>query len=275
MEPASPVPTPLLLDPNSKVDLQQVTSALTKDQDLAHVGFASEGLNRTIRGDFEHAFHDCSTVIIIPERTPNFHVRVLNTWMNLIRPMNQPVVWLFAIGFEVGVAYDEYVEMVLSHPQLSKFQYVMTMESDNLQPPDALVKLIQTQRKFGFDGVSGIYFTKGEINMPMAYGDPAEYERDRVLRFNPLDIRGALEAGGSVLPVNGIANGCTLYTMNLLRKVGRPRFQSLADVVDGQPQGFTQDLYFCKRAIEQHGARFAVDLRVKVGHLDMASGVVY
>jgi hypothetical protein len=48
-------------------------------------------------------------------------------------------------------------------------------------------------------------------------------------------------------------------------------------VADMTPQGsqmFTQDLYFCKRAVAA-GKRFAVDMRVCVGHLDTQTGVLY
>jgi len=219
-------------------------------------------------------FKDCSTVIIIPSRDDKFHYRVVQAWQNLIAPMNQKRAILFTIGDEVGTAYNNMIRNILADPQLSTWKYVLTLEADNLPPPDAHVRLLEAIEEFHFDAVSGIYWTKGEINMPMAYGNPDEYRRTGVLDFKPLDIREALNHG-RVVEVNGIAMGCSLYRMDLFRQIEAPWFVTVADVVEGKgPQGFTQDLYFCQRA-KQVGKRFGVDMRVRVGHLDLASGVVY
>jgi hypothetical protein len=108
----------------------------------------------------------------------------------------------------------------------------------------------------------------------MAYGDPSEYQRTGVLDFKPLDIRKALTQG-NVVEVNGIAMGCSLYRMDLFREIQPPWFVTVADIVEGKGAvGFTQDLYFCQKA-KMAGKRFGVDLRVRVGHLDLGSGVVY
>jgi len=108
----------------------------------------------------------------------------------------------------------------------------------------------------------------------MAYGDPAEYARTGVLDFRPRDVREAL-AAGQIMPVNGIAMGCALWKMSLFREIPAPWYVTLNDLVPGKGViGMTQDLSFCQRAI-QAGKRLAVDLRVKVGHLDIGSGTVY
>jgi hypothetical protein len=122
--------------------------------------------------------------------------------------------------------------------------------------------------------VSGIYFTKGDINMPMAYGDPREFDRTGVLDFRPRAVAECL-AAGQVMEVNGIACGCSLYRMDLFREVAQPWFVTVSDVVEGVgPVGMTQDLYFCKRA-RMMGKRFGVACGVRVGHLDLSTGVVF
>jgi len=223
-------------------------------------------------------YQDNSTVIIIPSRDPMFHHRIVQSWQSLISPMNQKRVQLFCIGDEVGHAYDNMIRFILGNPELSKWKYVLTLEADNLIPPDAHVRLLESIEGVGtgvkFDAVSGIYFTKGDVNMPMAYGDPQEFMRTGVLDFRPRDIREALTRG-QIMEVNGIAMGCSLYRMDLFRELPAPWFVTVADVIEGKgAQGFTQDLYFCKNAKER-GKRFAVDLRVKVGHLDLTTNVVY
>jgi hypothetical protein len=219
-------------------------------------------------------YKDNSTVIIVPARNKMIHHRVVQAWQNLICPMNQARAFIFCIGDEVGHAYTSVIQnTILANPVLSKWKYVMTMETDNLPPPDAQIRLLESIN-MGFDAVSGIYFTKGDINQPMAYGDPAEYAQTGVLKFEPRDIRVAL-AQGRVMEVNGIAMGCSLYKMELFHQLPPPWFVTVNDVVEGKGiHCFTQDLFFCKRAREA-GKRFAVDFRVRVGHLDLNTDVLY
>jgi len=241
----------------------------------AFAGSIDEGLGfKRVKVHHGSTYKDSSTIVLVPSRDELFHHRVVSGWQNLIAPMNQKRAWIYTIGDEVGKAYNNMIRGILADPNLSTWKYVLTLESDNLVPPDAHVRLLESIEEFKFDAVSGIYFTKGDVNMPMAYGDAAEFKRTGVLDFKPLDIRRALEQG-NVVEVNGIAMGCSLYRLELFRQIPEPWFVTVADVVAGGGiQGFTQDLYFCQRA-KTAGKRFGVDFRVRVGHLDPATGMVY
>ncbi len=218
-------------------------------------------------------FEDNSTIVVVPTRG-SIPDQAVHRWLTLIAPMNQKRGWLFAKGHEVGRAYDALITQILADPHLKGFKYILTLEDDNLPPPDAHVRLLESIRVGPFDAVSGLYFTKGPFNMPMAYGDPAKYQQTGVLDFPPLDVRRALELG-RVVPVNGIAMGCALWRLDLFREVPPPWFVTVADVIPEKgSQSTTQDLYFCRRACEL-GKRFAVDCRVRVGHLDVNTGEVY
>jgi hypothetical protein len=232
-------------------------------------------------------YKDASTVIVIPTRGVSKDLigkdqsipygiapQVIQTWLGLIAPMNQKRAILFASGHEVGKAYDAMIAMIIKHPELSKWKYVMTLEDDNLVPADAQIRLLESIEAFNLDAVSGIYFTKGEQNMPMAYGDPEEYKRTGAMDFRPRDIREAL-AAGQIMRVNGIAMGCALWRMELFRQIPAPWYMTLNDVIPGKGVvGMTQDLKFCAEA-RRAGKQFGVDMRVKVGHLDVASGTIY
>ena len=237
-------------------------------------------------------YQDASTVIVIPTRgiAKNHNAKdsnvkdeaipygiapqVIQTWLGLIAPMNQKRAILFTSGHEVGKAYDAMIAMIIKHPELSRWKYVMTLEDDNLPPPDAQIRLLESIEAFNLDAVSGIYFTKGEQNMPMAYGDPEEYKRTGMLDFRPRDIREAL-AAGQIMKVNGIAMGCALWRMELFRQIPAPWYVTLNDHIPGKGTvGMTQDLKFCAEA-RRAGKQFGVDMRVKVGHLDVASGTVF
>jgi hypothetical protein len=187
--------------------------------------------------------------------------------------MNHKRSMMFCVGDEVGVAYDNLISAILADKELSTYRYVMTVESDNIVPPDAQRRLTETIEAGMYDAVSGLYFTKGQINMPMAYGDPAHFAATGELEFRPRDVAACL-AAGQVMPVNGIAMGCALWRMDLFRAMPKPWFVTVNDIVDGQAMGFTQDLWFCKQA-RMKGYRFAVDCRVKVGHIDVNTGEVY
>ncbi len=218
-------------------------------------------------------YRDNSTVVVIPTRGMVSH-RVVAAWQALMPPMNQKRAILFAAGHEVGKAYDALISQVLADPNLSKWKYLLTLEDDNLPPPDAHVRLLESI-ELGFDAVSGIYFTKGELNMPMAYGDADAFRRTGQLEFRPRDVREALSRG-QIMEVNGIAMGCALWRMDLLRQLEPPWFVTVSDYLPekGGAQAYTQDLWFCERA-RKAGKRFAVDFRVKVGHLDTETGVIY
>jgi len=218
-------------------------------------------------------YKDNSTVIIIPTRGM-IHWKVIQAWQSLLPLMNQKRAVLFATGHEVGKAYNEMITNILANPELSKWKYVLTLEDDNMPCPDAHVRLIESIDFGKYDAVSGIYFTKGDYNMPMAYGDPDEFKRTGILDFRPRDIRQALQQG-HIMEVNGIAMGCALWRMDLFRDIPPPWFNTVNDVIEGKGSAcFTQDLNFCEKA-KRAGKTFAVDMRAKVGHLDTVSGLVY
>ena len=277
----NPVDSPALCGAEVSVSSKKNTGSAGTDLNVVSGKVDMAGAVRAMEGlGFEriHAiqgstYKDSSTIIIIPTRG-TIDYRIVSAWQGLMSPMNQKRSIMFAAGHEVGHAYNQLIENILGHPELSKWKYILTLEDDNLPPGDAHIRLLESIEWGKFDAVSGIYFTKGEIGMPMAYGDPEELRRTGVLDFKPRDIRQAL-AHGNIMEVNGIAMGCALWRLDLFRELPKPWFVTVADVIpDKGAMAFTQDLFFCERA-KKAGKRFAVDLRVKVGHLDIESGVVY
>lgn len=211
------------------------------------------------------SYQDSSMVIIIPCRTPHLHVKVVQAIQGLQFPMNQRRAMFFVTGAEVGQAYDDQLAAVLAHPEIGSWKYLLTIEDDNIPPPDAIPLLIEAIEAGPFDGVGGLYFLKGDFNMGQCYGSPEEYARTGTPDFRPRDMAQAIKQG-MIVPCNGIAMGCSLYRMSSFRKIERPWFKT-------NPSN-TQDLFFCSKALAA-GLRFAVDARCKVGHLDVQSGVIY
>lgn len=211
------------------------------------------------------AYRDLSTVCIIPTRGV-IPARAVESWWAMIAPMNQAFTRIFISGMEVGEAYNAAIELVLNHPVLSTWKYVLTLEEDNLPPPDGLLKLYENIDKYPA-GLGGLYWTKGECGQPMIYGDP-----NGVLNFRP-----QVPEFETVQECNGLGMGFTLFSLDVFRdeKIERPWFKTVESYSPetGASLG-TQDLYYFGNA-RRAGYKVACDTRVKVGHLDPASGMVW
>ena len=225
-------------------------------------GFLNEsGATRIIKGN---TYKDVSTVIIIPTRGM-IHCKVVGAWWNLMTSMNQKSTKVFAVGMEVGDAYNNMIEQILANPEFSKWKYILTMEEDNLPPPDGLLKLYESMDTY--DAVGGLYWTKGENGQPMIYGDP----KDAEMNFRPQP------PAEDVQECNGLGMGFTLFKMDIFKdeRVPRPWFKTVQEYSPEKGvQLGTQDLYFFGN-IRKLGYRVACDTRVKVGHLDPASEIVW
>ena len=217
-------------------------------------------------------YKNLSTVIVCPSRS-DLPVDVVSSWMGIIRPMNQVCAGPFFFkDFEVGDAYNQAVHLVLTQMNVN---YMLTIETDNIPPPDGLVKLLETIND-GWDVVGGLYWTKGEGGQPMIYGDPDVYPHN----FIP-----QMPRPGEVQRCNGLGMGFTLFKVDLLRKMyadmpknkdGIPQlFVTKQEYLPGQgSQVYTQDLGFINNAAK-YGAMIASDNRVLVGHLDTHTGTVW
>lgn len=202
-------------------------------------------------------------VVIIPA-SDAIPAKVALTLWNLIFPPNNGVCRILALGMEVGDAYSTAIDQVLAHPDLSQWEYLLTVEHDNLPPCDGVVKLIaQLEEHPELSAVSGLYFTKGEGGVPQIWGDP----KDAVPNFRP-----QIPVAGGLVECCGLGMGFSLYRMAMFKdtRLRRPLFKTIA----GSGGVGTQDLYFWADA-RKHGHRCAVDCAVTVGHLDTSTDIVW
>ncbi len=211
-------------------------------------------------------YQDLSTIIICPTRGV-VPAKVVQSWMGLMRPMNQKVIGpLFAIGLEVGDAYNTLIEQILSSPDLSTWKYILTIEEDNMPPPDGLLKLYENMDKF--DVIGGLYWTKGEEGQPMIYGDPAVMPKNFIPQVPNPD---------SLQPANGLGMGFNLWKIDIFKdkRLKKPWFKTEQSFEPGRgAKTYTQDLYFFEKA-GTLGYKFACDTRVKVGHYDINTDIVW
>lgn len=208
----------------------------------------------------------------------------------LAYPMNAPRSTGYVAGMEVAAAYNYLVKqgMDVRDHHGKPFNFFLSIEHDNIPPQDGLLRLFDTIELCPdcgwlcteptedhcpsghklYDAVSGLYFIKSDPPIPMAFGDPANGPDD----FGPRSISEAAQ-NGLVLEVNGVPQGFTLYRRTLFEKLSEPWFQTISGEDDAGSH--TQDLYMCRKAKEELGARFAVNCAVKVGHIDIKTGVIY
>lgn len=203
-------------------------------------------------------------VVIIPAGASIASRVALSHW-NLGFPPNNGVCRILAEGLEVGEAYTEAIKNVLDHPDLKTWEYLLTIEHDNMPPSDGVVKLVaQMDAHPELACIGGLYFTKGPEGCAQIWGDP----RDPVLNFRPQPP----DPAGGLVECCGTGMGFNLWRLKMFmdKKLRQPWFRT----VSGSEGYGTQDLYFWGDA-RKHGYRCAIDCSVKVGHWDEAAGMVW
>lgn len=235
---------------------------MAKIEVSSHEGFHNQS-DYQARLQKARTYENLSTIIICPTRGV-ISAKVVQNWMGLMMPMNQKTTRMFMIGLEVGEAYNQAIEAILANSELSKWQYVLTIEEDNLLPPDALLKLLESIKDY--DAVGGLYWTKGPDGQPMCYGSPDVFPKNFIPQIPQPD---------TLTPCNGLGMGCTLFKLDMFKKLPKPWFNTLQTYEPGTGvKCYTQDLYFFEQA-GKNGFRFACDSRVKVGHYDAAADMVW
>jgi hypothetical protein len=233
---------------------------------MPEIGVHNRDLDSSIdRLDKSKSYQDLSTIIICPTRGV-IPARVVQSWMGIMRPMNQKVIGpLFASGMEVGYAYNAMVEMILANPVLSTWKYILTIEEDNAPPADGLLKLYESMDKY--DVVQGLYWTKGEGGQPMIYGDK---------NIMPKNFIPQKPKTGEIMECNGLGMGFNLFKLDIFKnpELPKPWFKTVQEVSNGGARCYTQDLYFYENAAKL-GYRFACDCRVLVGHYDINSDIMW
>jgi hypothetical protein len=203
-------------------------------------------------------------IVIIPAGDSIPAKAALSQW-NLIFPPNQGVVRILAQGMEVGEAYSTAISGILNHPELCNWEYILTIEHDNLPPADGVLKLITRMEEYPeFSSLGGLYWTKGIGGVPQIWGDI----KDPVVNFRPQPP----DLNGGLVECYGTGMGFNLWRLAMFKdnRLRQPWFKTIA----GAEGTGTQDLYFWGDA-RKYGYRCAIDCSVKVGHYDIVEDKVW
>ena len=179
----------------------------------------------------------------------------------LIFPPNQGAHRMAAIGMEVGEAFSNSIEAILATPGLQDWEYILTIEHDNIPQPDGLVRLLRRMDEHPeFACIGGLYWTKGYGGVPQIWGDIT----DPVVNFRPAPP----DPNGGLVECYGTGMGFNLWRLSMFKdeKLKKPWFKTVNG--EGGTGVGTQDLYFWGEA-RKHGYRCAIDCSVKVGHYDL------
>jgi hypothetical protein len=196
-------------------------------------------------------------VVIIPAAETISAKVALSHW-NLAFAPNNGVVRILAQGLEVGEAYSKTIESVLTDPNLSSWEYILTLEHDNMPPGDGVLRLLAAMEEHPeFACIGGLYFTKGPGGVAQIWGDI----RDPQINFRPQ----LPDPNGGIVECCGTGMGFNLWRLAMFKdeRLRKPWFKT-------QTQGgiSTQDLYFWGDA-RKFGYRCAVDCSIRVGHHDL------
>lgn len=226
-----------------------------------------------------NSYQDKSIVCIIPTRGM-IDVRVIDSWFKLITPVNHKFTKLFMVDGEIADSYNTGILGIINHPELSKCRWLLTMEDDNLPPPDGLLKLVESmitheQNDDKYWALSGLYWTKPSRDViehaPIAWGCPDLGEWN--LMTPPL------KEDGSVTQCCLIPQGFTLYDLNIFRKLPYPWFKTVEKFDPTLPSldqsiATTQDNYLFE-AMWKEGMKVGVRADVSVGHLDSKTNQIW
>lgn len=204
-------------------------------------------------------------IVILPAATMIPAKVALSHW-NLIFPPNNGVIRILAQGMEVGDAYSTAIEQVLADPNLRDWEYILTLEHDNMPPQDGVLKLIQRLEQHPeLACVGGLYFTKGEGGVAQIWGDP----KDPVLNFRP-----QLPVAGQLVECCGTGMGFNLFRLSMFKdtRLQKPWFKTLTGI-EGKGVG-TQDLAFWSDA-RKYGYKCGIDCDCRVGHFSVEQDMVW
>jgi hypothetical protein len=199
-------------------------------------------------------------IIVILPASNTISTKVALSHWNLAFPPNNGIHKILALGQEVGEAYSNTIDHILEHPELKNWEYILTIEHDNVPPPDGVLRLVDQMNKHPeFDCIGGLYWTKGEGGVPQIWGDP----KDPILNFRPQP-----PVPGELVECCGTGMGFNLWRLKMFKdkKLRRPWFKTIG--------ASTQDLY-AWNDFRKHGYRCAVDCGVLVGHYDSNQDITW
>jgi len=183
----------------------------------------------------------------------------------LLNPMGYNVGEIRVDGYEIGDARN----MAVLESLKRGFKYLMFIDADTIPPQNAMQLLAyQLDNNPDYDIAAGLYTQKGNPPVPLVWDRWGEgVFWDWTL--------------GDVLRTNIVAcgTGCMMIRVSLFERFGEPWFQTehgqKVDTLHEYQYVVSDDIYFCRRAVEEAGAKILVDTKAYCTHIDWHTGKQY
>ena len=170
-------------------------------------GFHNSDLKKSSQRILEGGSWKKQRVISIIPAGTSIPTKVYLAHTSLIFPANNGAFRMAAIGFEVGEAFSNAIAEILAHQDLSQWEYILTIEHDNIPEQNSLVKLLESMEQHPeYAAIGGLYWTKGENGVPQIWGDI----KDPLINFRPQPP----PENGGLIECYGVGMGFTLFRLS-------------------------------------------------------------
>jgi predicted SAM-dependent methyltransferase len=195
---------------------------------------------------------------------------------SLVLPTNYSQIVINVDGMGVDEARNQAVQLALKNDPVPEFLF--SLDYDVLPAHDAILKLAYRAKCYpDHDIFAGVYCCKSIPSEPLIYQD---FGQGAFWDWTVGDVLTTDSHG-----IKGVHMGLTLIRMSLFNRLehtaDKPWFltrEKEAKQIEGggiQYVSGTEDLWFCKRALEEADAKILVDTSVLAGHINHQTGQIF
>ena len=224
--------------------------------------------------EFQPSMAICTPMRALANTGGGFHLEPITIqWHRamkmLLSPQGYNVGEIRIDGYEVGEARSFAVEEALKRGM----KYVLFIDADTLLPQNGMQLLVyQLDNNPDYDIAAGLYTQKADPTVPLIWDRWGEgVFWDWTL--------------GDVLKTNIVAagTGCMLIRVSLFERLPHSEDVPWFRTENGEGKGenadyqyqMSDDIYFCRRAVMEAGAKMLVDTNVYCKHIDWKTGRMY
>jgi len=166
---------------------------------------------------------------------------------DLIIPENMEVTFQYFFGYQI-----DQIRNLIAHWAIN-FDYLLSVDSDIVMPPDTLVKMFNHD----VDIVSGVYIQRKpetdiiEIYRKNSYGGVSNVSMENI-------------SPNGLHEIDACGFGCVLIKSDVIKKIQYPQFLYTSAV--DHKDTISEDIYFCKKA-KEHGVKIYVDSSIICNHI--------
>lgn len=188
-------------------------------------------------------------------------------WALAFKALNPPINYNVNFSIIKGAAVADARNAFALQAIEKDCKYLFMLGDDVIVPPHALRQLIfRMENDSALGVVGGVYCSKTEVPYPLIFcgnGQGAYWDWKI----------------GEFFECTGMGMDCTLIRTEVLRDIQKPFFKTVDSdqYLDGinNAESWTEDLYFCKKVLEETKFNIKIDTSVMCEHFDVYSGRVY